>query len=36
VRYVDLYYKRQMIHSALGYKTPYEILGGRMDNTLAA
>lgn len=36
VHYIEVYHNRQRIHSALGYKTPFEILGGRTDCTLAA
>jgi putative transposase len=36
VRYIELYYNRQRIHSALDYRTPFEVLSGRTDYTLAA
>jgi transposase InsO family protein len=36
VQYIELYYNRQRIHSALDYKTPFEVLSGRTDDTLAA
>jgi putative transposase len=35
-RYIELYYNQQRIHSALGYKTPCEVLSGRINHALAA
>lgn len=35
-RYIELYYNQQRIHSALGYKTPFEVLSGRINHALAA
>jgi putative transposase len=36
VRYVEVYYNRQRIHSALQYRTPFEILSGRTNYALSA
>jgi transposase InsO family protein len=35
-RYIELYYNQQRIHSALDYKTPFEVLTGRTNHALAA
>jgi putative transposase len=36
VRYVEVYYNRQRIHSALQYRTPFEVLSGRTNYALSA
>lgn len=34
-RYIELYYNQQRIHSALDYRTPFEVLSGRTNYSLA-
>ena len=35
-RYIELFYNRRRIHSALGYRTPYEVRNEYMNSQLAA